>query len=120
MLSCLKKEDLRLKIGQVEAITLLYSGNDMFLWLLTGFGKSICYQSLPFIFDYKLGKNSAPTNQRSVVLVASPLVSLMVDQVCSLQSAGVGAAILSGNKGVDIKVTGFRGRCDSREILPII
>ena len=30
----------------------------------------------------------------------SPLVSLMVDQVCSLQAHGVCAAILSGNTGV--------------------
>ena len=30
----------------------------------------------------------------------SPLVSLMVDQVCSLQAHGVCAAILSGNIGV--------------------
>ena len=30
----------------------------------------------------------------------SPLVSLMVDQVCSLQADGVCAAILSGNTGV--------------------
>ena len=100
-LSCLKKEGLKLKKEQVEAIALVSSGKDVFLWLPTGFGKSICYQSLPFIFDYKLGKTSAPPDQRSVVLVVSPLVSLMVDQVTCLQSAGVGAAILSGNKGVD-------------------
>ena len=48
------------------------------------------------IFDHKLGKTSAPLTQRSVVIVVSPLVSLMVDQVSALQSAGVGAAILSG------------------------
>ena len=30
----------------------------------------------------------------------SPLMSLMVDQVCSLQAHGVCAAILSGNTGV--------------------
>ena len=62
-LSCLKKEDLTLKKEQVEAITLLCSGNNAFLWLLMGLGKSICYQSLSIIFDYKLGKISAPTNQ---------------------------------------------------------
>ena len=100
-LSCLKKEGLELKKEQVEAISLVSSGKDVFLWLPTGFGKSICYQSLPFVFDYKLGKTNVPPDQRSVVLVVSPLVSLMVDQVTCLQSAGVGAAILSGNKGVD-------------------
>ena len=42
-----------------------------------------------------------PSDQGSVVLVVSPLVSLMVNQVTCLLSAGVGAAILSGKKGVD-------------------
>ena len=31
----------------------------------------------------------------------SPLVSLMVDQVCSLHACGICAAILSGNTGVN-------------------
>ncbi len=51
----------------------------------------------------KLGRVSAPPSERSVVLVISPLVSLMVNQVSLLQSVGVPAAILSGNKGVDKK-----------------
>ena len=46
---------------------------------------------------------SAPPSERSVVLVISPLVSLMVYQVSHLHSVGVSAAILSGNKGVDKK-----------------
>ena len=38
-----------------------------------------CYQCLPYLLDYKLGKvNSAAVNQ-GVVMVVSPLVSLMVD-----------------------------------------
>ena len=100
-LRCLKKKDLTLKKEQMEAISFVFAGKDVFLWLPTGFGKSICYQSLPFVFDYKLGRTNAPPDQRSVVLVVSPLVSLMVDQVSALQSAGICAAILSGNKGVD-------------------
>jgi len=47
------------------------------------------------MYDYKLGKT------RSVIIMISPLLSLMVDQVCSLRSRGVSAAILSGNSGID-------------------
>ncbi len=39
----------------------------------------------------------------SVVIFVSPLVSLMVDQVSSLHSRGISAAILSENSGVDKK-----------------
>ncbi len=51
--------------------------------------------------DYKLSRTSAPFANRSVVLVVSPLVSLMIDQVRGLNSRGVSAAILSSNKGID-------------------
>ena len=60
-----------------------------------------CATSLLFRFDFKLGRTRAIATERSVVLVVSPLVSLMVDQVCSLQALGVCAAILnSGNTWV--------------------
>ena len=43
-----------------------------------------CATSLIFPFDFKLGRTRAIATERSVALVVSPLVSLMVDQVCSL------------------------------------
>ena len=45
------------------------------MWFPTGYGKSICYQLLPFIFDIKLGRTNAPLIDRSVVLVIFPVVS---------------------------------------------
>ena len=105
-LSCLKKEGLKLKPEQLEAIRLVYSGKYVFVWLLTGYGKSICYQTLPHLFDYKMKRLGNQLTRRSVVLVVSPLVSLMVDQVSSFRRAGINsAAILSGNTGVDDKLT---------------
>ena len=100
-LSCVGKQDLLPKDKQVETLRHLYNGSDVFLWVPTGYGKSLCYQALPFLFDAKLDRTSAPLSRRSVVLVISPLVSLMINQVSYLQSVGVGAAILSGNTGVD-------------------
>ena len=73
----------------------------MFVWLPTGYRKSLCYQLLPFIFDFKLRRTEAIATERSIALVISPLVSLMMDQVCSLQARGICAAILSGNTGVN-------------------
>ena len=84
-LSCVKQEGSSLKDQQVEAVKLLSEGKDVFMWFPTGYGKSICYQVLPFIFEVKLGRTNAPLVDRSVVLVISPLVSLMIDQVRSLK-----------------------------------
>ncbi len=67
----------------------------------TGYGKSLCYQLLLFLMDYKLGRTNRPLVDRSVVLVIYPLVSLMIDQVRSLNTRGVSAAILSSNMGIN-------------------
>ena len=94
----MKQEGLILKEQQVCALKLLSEGRDVFVWFPTGYGKSLCYQLLPFLMDYKLGRTKGPLVARSVVLVISPLVSLMIDQVRSLNTRGVSAAILSSNK----------------------
>ena len=74
-LSRAKQEGLCLQDQQVEAVKRLSEGKDVFVWFLTSYGKSICYQLLPFVFDVKLGRTNAPLIDRSVVLVIFPLVS---------------------------------------------
>ena len=99
VLLCVGRQDLTLKSTQEEALIHLYDCQDVFVWFPTGYGKSSCYQLLPFMFDFKLKQTSSHRTERSVMLVLSPLVSLMVDQVTGLQKRGVSASILSGNKG---------------------
>ena len=84
-----------LKSEQETCIKRIYEGTDVFLWLPTGFGKSLCYEVLPFVFDDKLGKDN------SVVIVVSPLISLMVDQVQNLRRRSVKADIMSSGSKVD-------------------
>ena len=99
--SCLGQQDIVIKEKQSEAIKSIYEGKDVFTWLPTGYGKSLRYQLFLFLFDFQLGRTRAIATERSVALVISPLVSLMVDQVCSLQAHGVCVAILnSGNTWV--------------------
>ena len=100
-LSRLKMDKMELKPKQVEAIRLLYERKDAFVWLPTGYGKSICFQISPYMFDFKLGRISAASFKRSIIVIVSPLLSLMIDQVTDLKSRGVQAAILSGNHDVD-------------------
>ena len=57
------------------------------LWLPASIGKSICYETARFVFDYNLKQESGNNSTASsiVVLVVSPLVSLIADQVSSLR-----------------------------------
>ena len=72
----------------MEAVKLLSEGKDISVWFPTGYGKSICYQLLPFVFDVQLGRTNAPLVDRSVVLVISPFmsygtrISLSVSFIC--------------------------------------
>ena len=81
----------------------------------TGYGKSICFQTLPFLFDTKLGRMNSSSSQRSVILVISPLAFLRVNQVSQLRSVGVSAAILS----LQIYLRGFRLLTQS-QVLPYL
>ena len=83
------KASINIKQQQREVISVLITC--LFSWLLTGFGKSLCYEALPYVIDYK------PRTDRRMVLVISPLVSLMIDQVRSLYARIVPAAILRSN-----------------------
>ena len=53
-------------------------GNDVFIILLKGSGKSLCYAILLFAFDELRGCEG------SLAIVVSPLIALMKDQVCNL------------------------------------
>ncbi len=70
--------------GQEEAINAILSGRDVFAVMPTGSGKSLCYQ-LPALMVSGL------------TLVVSPLISLMKDQVESLNAKGIPAAYMNSS-----------------------
>ena len=70
--------------GQREIVEAVLSGRDALAILPTGGGKSLCYQ-LPAVVLEKL------------VLVVSPLIALMKDQLDALEALGVGAAVLNSS-----------------------
>lgn len=70
--------------GQQAVISAICSGQDTLVIMPTGAGKSLCYQ-LPALVKKRL------------VLVVSPLISLMKDQVDSMQNMGIRAAALYGD-----------------------
>ena len=71
--------------------------------------ESLCVmKAYLFLYDMKLDRHLSE-HERSVVLVVSPLVSLMVDQVSSLRSRGVAAAILSSQRSIDRRLLATEG-----------
>lgn len=68
--------------GQRGVVEALLAGRDVLAVMPTGAGKSVCYQVPGVVMS-------------GMTLVISPLVSLMGDQVRSLQEAGVCAAYLN-------------------------
>src|SRR2546421_9248283 len=68
--------------GQHEAVEAALNGRDSLVVMPTGGGKSLCYQ-LPALAD------------QGLVLVVSPLIALMSDQLRRLQHAGVRASMLA-------------------------
>ena len=88
--------DVTLKAEQRSAIKAIYEGRDVFVCLPTGYGKSLCYQTLPFIMDHKNSRSS----HTSAVIVVSPLIALMEEQVQRLKGQGVKASVLSTSSPV--------------------
>ena len=74
----------------IYVISTFVSGKDVFVALPTGFGKSICYGCLPGVFD-KLSKVDA---KKSIVIIVSPLVALVADQVDIFMRKGLSTVSL--------------------------
>ena len=84
------------RLGQKEIIETALQQKDLLIIMPTGGGKSLCFQ-LPALL--KLG----------LTIVVSPLISLMQDQVESLQDNGIAATFL--NSTLSLTETRRRETC---------
>lgn len=76
---------------QQDAIKAFFKGKDVFVNLPTGFGKSLIFQCLPLVADIVHDKPRGS----SVIVVISPLRSLMEDQVQYLNSICIPAIAIT-------------------------
>lgn len=74
----------RFRPGQARVISSILQGEDTLAIMPTGAGKSICFQIPALLFD-------------GVTLVISPLISLMKDQVDTLQDLGIPASFINSS-----------------------
>ncbi len=70
--------------GQEDVLAAIFDGEDVLAVMPTGSGKSLCFQMPALVRD-------------GLVLVVSPLIALMRDQVAQLRELGVKAAALNSS-----------------------
>jgi ATP-dependent DNA helicase RecQ len=87
----------KIKPKQLEAVTNIVRGLDTLCILPTSFGKSLIFQLLPAVFR-RLNIFPAP-----IIIVVSPLLSLIEDQISSANSINLG---LCATIKLDHKVNG--------------
>lgn len=94
---------------QDQVIDALIGGEDVFVLMPTGGGKSLCYQ-IPALVREGVG------------IVVSPLIALMQDQVSALTQAGVRAACMNSAMGNEhnyqVEQQALRGELDIIYVAP--
>ena len=100
---------------QFEALKTFVSSTDVFLNLPTGFGKSLVFQMAPLVYaELSRGHDGFAANP--VILVISPLVSIMKDQTNFLRKLGISAGSIGEDIAPDLKIE--KGECSVVFSLP--
>lgn len=89
-----------LKPEQEDALINFIQGKDVVALLPTGFGKSLIFQLAPLVAKELATRNGTELNP--IVVVVSPLLALMEDQIMEAGKLGVSAAQLGVHEEQDI------------------
>ena len=98
---------INLKPKQVKCLEAVYLNKDLIAVLPTGYGKSLIFHVLPHLFYDKLVREeqkerpSTVTVSKPVILVVSPLNSLIENQIKRSCQETIKAGVLNVKKGKD-------------------
>ena len=95
-----------MKPEQLQVVSGIISGRDVFTVLPTGFGKSLCYMCPPTVFGLVL-----PVEGTSIVFAVAPLMAIMKDQVSvasRLRTCGHKRGIMLHNNYIPQCIIAFR------------
>ena len=97
-----------LKAEQKLIIEQIVRKRDVFGQLPTGYGKSLTFQLLPGVLKL-LGAEGHAFPANPLVIVISPLLSIVEDQVKYLKSLGIEAAYIGESKSKDEEILNGKG-----------
>ena len=97
-ISAAKALGFDIKQEQLEVVVKFAMGRDVFAVLPTYFGKTLCYQCLPGVFNQICFDGKAHC---SIIVVISPLIAIIKDQVQCIQLVKYSASSLLSTKITD-------------------
>lgn len=80
------------KLNQVKCLESIFEGKDVLAVLPTGYGKSLIFQAVPFLLAARDGTDIECT--KNMVIVITPLNSIMEDQCMQLTAKGIKSCYL--------------------------
>ena len=100
-LNVVARSEFMLKPEQEIAVKSLLDGKDVLAVLPTGYGKSLIYQMFVRAKDFEM-------NGKATILVISPLVSIIKDQILEMKSIGYSAVDCREMTASEIRKCNFK------------
>ena len=89
---------------QVIFLENVFLNLDVLAILLTGYGKSLIFHLLPaLLYSKKHSASKFNVNISSIIVVVSPLNSLIANQILRLESSGIRATAVDGRSSVEVE-----------------
>lgn len=107
--------NINLKPKQVKCLEAIYSERDLVAVLPTGYGKSLIFHLLPSLLSERNKQRPSPSTVSPVIVVVSPLNSLIQDQLRRLMLCNKSAAILKVKRNEDVSDDSTLDLCEGAD-----